>query len=121
MPTVHYSLPREAKKLNVIHSEGIRIYKGAFKTSLVESLHTEAYGPSMELRRNKLDLRFMCRQRNNSTYTISLNILDDRENQKYVGNECTTKPTRVRLRKLEQGYMKEQKEVEENHQAQQLP
>ena len=48
----------------------------------------------------------------------SLNILDDREDQNYVGNEGSTKPPGVCLRKLKQGYMKEQREVEENHLAQ---
>ena len=43
------------------------------------------------------------------------------EDQNYVGNEGATKPTGVHLRKLEQGYMKEQRGVEENHLAQQPP
>ena len=41
------------------------------------------------------------------------------EDQNYVENEGETKPT-GHLRKLEQGYMKEQREEEENHLAKQL-
>ena len=84
-------------------------------------LPIETCDPVMELRRNKLRLRFLYRLRSNSTYTVSLNTLDNRENQNYVGNEGATKPTEVQLRKLEQGYMKKQREVEENHLAQQPP
>ena len=40
------------------------------------------------------------------------------EDQNYVGNEGATKPTGVHLRKLEQGCMEEQRDVEENHLAQ---
>ena len=39
--------------------------------------------------------------------------MNEREDQNYVVNEG------VHLRKLDQGYMKEQREVEENHLAQQ--
>ena len=56
--------------------------------------------------------------KSNTTYIESLNTLDDREDQNYEENKRATKPTRVHLRKLEQGYIKEQKEVEENHLAQ---
>ena len=82
MPTAQYSLSREAKKLDSIHREGIKIYTGAF----------------------------LYRVRSNT-----LNSLDARENQIYVENNGATKPTGVNLRKMEQGYMKEQREVEENH------
>ena len=54
-----------------------------------------------------------------TTYTESLNNLDDREDKNFVINEGTTKPTGVHLRKREQGYMKEQRDVEKNHLAQQ--
>ena len=40
------------------------------------------------------------------------------EDQSYEENKGAIKPTGVHLRKLEQGYMKEQREIEENHQAQ---
>ena len=42
------------KKLYSIHREGIRIYTGAFRSSPVE-----AKDPTLELRRNKLGLRFL--------------------------------------------------------------
>ena len=49
-----------------------------------------------------------------SPHKQSLNTLDNEENQNFVGNEGSTKPTGAGLRNLEQGYMKEQKEVEKN-------
>ena len=52
---------------------------------------------------------------NNTTYTESLNILDKREDQNYEENEGAIKSKEVHLRKLEQEYMKEQREVEENY------
>ena len=64
----------------------------------------------MELRRNKLGLRFLYRLRSNSTYTVSLNTLNDREDQNYGRNEGSTKPIGVHLRKLEQEYINEQRE-----------
>ena len=47
------------KKLNSIHREDIRIYKRAFWTSPVESLHLEAKDLLLELRRSELGLRFL--------------------------------------------------------------
>ena len=66
---------------------------------------------------SKLKLRFLYRLRSNTTYIESLNTLDYREDQNYDENEGATEPTGVHLRKLEQGYMKEQREIEENHLA----
>ena len=40
----------------------------------------------------------------NTTYTESLNNLDDRENQNYEENKKATKSTGVHLRKLEKIY-----------------
>ena len=59
--------------------------------------------------------------RSSTTYTESLYTLDDREGKNYEENKEAIKPTEVHLRKQEQGYMKEQREVEENHLAQQPP
>ena len=52
-----------------------------------------------------------------TSHIQSQNTLDDREDQNYVGNKGATKPTGVHLRKLEQGYMNKQRELEENHLA----
>ena len=83
-----------------------------------ESLHTEAYNLPLEIGgMNELGLRFLYKLRSINAYTESLNTLGNREDQNYVGNERTTKPTGIHLRKLEQSYMKKQREVEEKHQA----
>ena len=55
------------KNLDSIHREGIRLYTGAFKTS-IELLHSEANEPSLDKRRNELGLRFLYRLKGNPTY-----------------------------------------------------
>ena len=46
--------------------------------------------------------------------------MDDREDKNYVGNEGATKPKGVYLSKIEQRYIKERREVENNRPAQTL-
>ena len=55
----------------------------------------------------------MYKLRSNTTYTKSLNTLDDREDQNYEENEGATRPTQVNLKKLDQRYGKEQRERRE--------
>ena len=71
----------EKKKLDSIHREGIRIYTGAFRTSPAETLYIEANDPSLELRRNKLGLRFLYKLKSNPSYMDSLNTIDDSDDQ----------------------------------------
>ena len=47
--------------------------------------------------------------------------MDNREDQNYEENERSIKPTGVYLRRLEQRYIEEQKEIEERNQTQQPP
>ena len=42
LPTVQHSILREIKHLTA-YREDIRVYTGAFRMSLLESLHAEAY------------------------------------------------------------------------------
>ena len=100
------------KKLDNINIESIRIYTGAFRTSPIEALHVEANDPSLELRKNELELRFLYYLKSNTSYIETLNTLDDREDQNYEENERSIKPSGVYLRKLEQRYMEKQKEIE---------
>ena len=71
--------------------------------SPVQSLHAKEYDPTIHLRKNKMGQGLS-----------TLNTLYNRKDQNYIGNKRATKLTGVHLRKLEQGYMKEQREVEEN-------
>ena len=59
--------------------------------------------------------------RSNTQYKEFLNTVDDWEDQYYEENKRVTKPTGVHFRKLNQGYIKEQRKVEENHLPQLLP
>ena len=47
------------KDLNTIHNAGIRIALGAFRTSPIPSLYTEAGETSLEMRRLKLALNYV--------------------------------------------------------------
>ena len=49
LSTIHNSFPRRLKKFDSIHTEDIKIYADAFRTSPLESLHVEAIDPSLEL------------------------------------------------------------------------
>ena len=69
--------------------------------------------PPLELRRNELELRFLHKLKTNSSYIETLNTLDNNKDQNYKENERSIKPTAVYLRRLEQKYMGEQKEIEE--------
>ena len=106
LPTIQQSLPRRSKKLNSIHSEGIRIYTGAFRTSSVEALLVEANVPPLEL-------RLLYKLKICTSYIETLNTLDKSEDQNYKENERSMKFKRVYLRKLERRYMEEQKELKE--------
>ena len=79
MRIVQHSLPKETKKLDSIHTEDIKIYTGTFRMSPVKSLYAEACDPPLGLRSNEWGLIFLYRLRSNTTYTGSLNTMDDRE------------------------------------------
>ena len=55
-----YKSTRKAylKKLNLIHYEGLRLILGAFRTSPVVSLYIEAHEAPLQLRREKLALKY---------------------------------------------------------------
>ena len=46
------------KTSNAVHHEGLRLILGAFRTSPVESLYSEAYEPPLKLRFTKLGLQY---------------------------------------------------------------
>ena len=75
---------RKLKKLENKHRESIRIYTGAFRISLVKALHVEANNPSLELRRNKLGLRFLYKLKSNTSFMDT----------KYIGQQRGTKRQR---------------------------
>ena len=51
--------PSYIKQLDTIHHQGLRLCLGAFKTSPVESLYTEANEPSLKERRIKLAIQYI--------------------------------------------------------------
>ena len=61
----------------------------------------------------------MYKLRRNTTYTESINTLNNREDQNFEENKGETRQTGVQLREMQQRYMKENREIEEDHLAQQ--
>ena len=55
------------KKLDTVHNSGLRIALGAFRTSPIPSLHTEAGETSLELRRLKLTLNYVLKLKSDPT------------------------------------------------------
>ena len=49
--------------------------------SPIESLHTEAYDPPIELKKNELGFGFLCKLRSKTTYTEFPNTPNDKEDQ----------------------------------------
>ena len=91
--------PGRLKKLkkNSIQRKSIIIFINAFETSPVEYLHEEAFDLPLELRSNELGLRLMYNLRSNTTYRVSLNTLDNREDQNNEENEGAIGPMGVHL------------------------
>ena len=46
------------KRLDTVHNQGLRLYLGAFRTSLVQSLYVEANEPPLDMRRTRLSLQY---------------------------------------------------------------
>ena len=63
----------------------------------------------------------MTQLKSNTSNIETLNTLNDREDQLYEENERSIKLTGMYLRRLEQRYVEEQKEIEEMNQTQQPP
>ena len=59
MHCVRISRRSVLKQLDPIHHQGLRIALGAFRTSPVQSLYTEAHEPSLTTRRLKLSLNYV--------------------------------------------------------------
>ena len=53
------------RKLDSIHNQGLRLALGAFWTSPINSLYTEANEPSLNLRRKKLSLQYYLKLKSN--------------------------------------------------------
>ena len=85
----------ETKKLDNIYRKGIRIYSGAFRTTV------ESYDPFLELRNNELGLIFLYKLRSSTTYTEFLNTLDDRTKTiKKTGEKLCKGPNVQKMRHL---------------------
>ena len=67
--------------------------------------------PPLELRRNKLGLRFLYKLKSNTSYIDTLNTPNDSDDQNYKENDKSIKLTGVYLKNWKQRYMEEQKEM----------
>ena len=83
-------------QLDVVHSMGLRLCSGAFKTSPIESIYVDTEHMPLGLRREELGLRYLMRIKS-APKNPSLQLLkDDTSSQRFRGSR-SSKPFQVRL------------------------
>ncbi len=80
------------KPLNTVHHEGLRLTLGAFRTSPVESLYSEAYEPPLKLRIIKLGLQYYCKRKSLLTNPAHDCIFYPKQQSLFNQKEKTIKP-----------------------------
>ena len=63
-------------KLDTIHHQGLRLALGAFRTSPVQILYSEAQEPSLYIRRKKLSLQYVAKVASNPNDPVYNDILN---------------------------------------------
>ena len=92
------------KELNTIHHKGLRLALGAYSTSPIESLYTEADEPPLTLRREKLALQYSTKLKScpsNPAYDYTFNLkykehFERRKNNKTFWPSDDVDPTRIK-------------------------
>ena len=85
------------KELNTIHHQGLRLALGAYSTSPIESLYTEADKPPLTLRGEKLALQYSTKLKScpsNPAYDCTFN---PKYKQHFERKEKTIKPFGLRM------------------------
>ena len=88
-------------RLNPIHNEALRIATGAFRSTPIEALLTEANSPSLEDHHKELCLRYLFRLQSNRDYN-NLNVLDSQQDVLYFDRDTLPKPVGIRARNIVQ-------------------
>ena len=90
------------KELNTIHHQGLRLALGAYSTSPIKSLYTEADESPLTLRREKLALQYSTKLKScpsNPTYDCTFN---PKYKQHFERKEKTIKPFGLRMMSTQQ-------------------
>ena len=83
------------KELNTIHHQGLRLALGAYSTSLIESLYTEADEPPLKLRHEKLTLQYSTKLKSCPAYDCTFN---PKYKQHFERKEKTIKPFDLQMK-----------------------
>ncbi|GBN39354.1 hypothetical protein AVEN_178269-1 [Araneus ventricosus] len=73
------------KRLDYVHHQALRLCLGAFRTSPIPSLYTEAFEPSLPCRRDKLSLSFYFRILSKHNHPLRGILLNDNNNRLFNG------------------------------------
>ena len=85
------------KKLDTIHHQGLRLALGAFRTSPVQSLYSEAQEPSLYDRRKKLSLQYVTKLASNPNSTVYNDIFNSPNKVLFQNNPNFIKPLSLRI------------------------
>ena len=85
------------KKLDPIHHEGPRVVLGAFKTSPIDSLYTEAHEAPLQLRSKKLALQYCIKLKSCPSNPAYDCISQSKYKQQFEQKERTIKPFGLRM------------------------
>ena len=86
------------KELNTIHHQELRLSPGAYSTSFIESLYTEADEPPLTLRRKKLALQYSTKLKSCSFNPAYDSTFNPKYKQHFDRKEKTTKPLGLRIK-----------------------
>ncbi|GBM16414.1 hypothetical protein AVEN_94916-1 [Araneus ventricosus] len=73
------------KHLDYVHHQALRLCLGAFRTSPIPSLYTEAFVPSLPCRRDKLSLSYYFRILSKHNHPLRGILLNDNNNRLFNG------------------------------------
>ena len=85
------------KKLDTIHHQGLRLASGAFRTSPVQSLYSEAQEPSLYDRRKKLSLQYVAKVASNPNNPVYNDIFNSPNKVLFENKSNFIKPFGLRI------------------------
>ena len=88
------------KKLDTIHHQGLRLALGAFRTSPVQSLYSEAQEPSLYDRRKKLSLQYVTKLASNPNNPVYNDIFNSPNKVLFQNKPNFIKPLGLRIEPL---------------------
>ena len=87
-------------KLDPVHNQGLRLSRGAFRSSPVESLYVEAHEPPLEIRREKLALQYILKLKANPGNPAYDVVFNPKYQILYADKESATDSFGIHCKKL---------------------